>query len=152
MKTHTTNYTTTLIEIAEDSPVLASVIPVVKNDKKTIANFQYEKLTKHPLKYTSDELLFEIFAERNDISPSELEEARQAFFSKGQPCLRTSPLAKKNGFGIFHNQDSKVKLIPAESEEYQQLLKDDSVKKVKAMRYKKINSCLLYTSPSPRDS
>lgn len=139
MKTHTTNYTTTLIEIAEDSPVLASVIPVVKNDKKTIANFQYEKLTKHPLKYTSDELLFEIFAERNDISPSELEEARQAFFSKGQPCLRTSPLAKKNGFGIFHNQDSKVKLIPAESEEYQQLLKDDSVKKVKAMRYKKIN-------------
>ena len=34
MKTHTTNYTNTLIEIAEDSPVLASVIPVVKNDKK----------------------------------------------------------------------------------------------------------------------
>ncbi len=139
MKTHTTNYTNTLIEIAEDSPVLASVIPVVKNEKKTIANYQYEKLSKHPLEYTSDELLFEIFAERNDISPSELEEARQAFFSKGQPCLRTSPLAKKNGFGIFHNQDSKVKLIPAESEEYQQLLKDDSVKKVKAMRYKKIN-------------
>ncbi|WP_313269593.1 DUF6157 family protein [Epilithonimonas vandammei] len=50
MKTHTTNYTNTLIEIAEDFPVPASVIPIVKNDKKTIANFQYEKLTKHPLK------------------------------------------------------------------------------------------------------
>lgn len=35
MKTHTTNYTNTLIEIAEDSPVLASVITVVKNDKKS---------------------------------------------------------------------------------------------------------------------
>lgn len=57
MKTHTTNYTNTLIEIAEDSPVLASVIPVVKNDKKTIANFQYEKLTKHPLKYLPHILL-----------------------------------------------------------------------------------------------
>jgi hypothetical protein len=137
MKTHTTNYTNTLIEIAEDSQVSASVIPVVKNDKKTIANYQYEKLSKLPLKYTSDELLFEIFAERNDISPSELEEEKQNYFSKGQACLRTSPLAKKNGFGIFHNHDSKVKLIPAESEEYQHLLKDDSVKKVKAMKSKK---------------
>jgi len=137
MKTHTTNYTNTLIEIAEDSPVSASVIPVVKNEKKTIAYYQYEKLSKHPLKYTSDELLFEIFAERNDISSSELEEEQQKFFSKGQPCLRTSPLAKKNGFGIFHNLDSKIKLIPVESEEYQELLKDDAVKKVKAMRFKK---------------
>jgi len=137
MKTHTTNYNNTLIEIAEDSLVSVSVIPVVKNDKKTIANYQYEKLSKHPLKYTSDDLLFEIFAERNDISPSELEEEKLKFFSKGQACLRTSPLAKKNGFGIFHNEDSKVKLIPAESEEYRQLLKDDTVKKVKAMRSKK---------------
>ncbi|MPT32454.1 MAG: hypothetical protein E2600_12465 [Chryseobacterium sp.] len=137
MKTHTTNYTNTLIEIAEDSPVSKAVIPVVKNDKKTIANYQFEKLSKQPLKYTSDELLFEIFAERNDISSSEFEEEKQKFFSKGQPCLRTSPLAKKNGFGIFHNQDSKVKLIPAESKEYEELLKDNSVKKVKAMKTKK---------------
>lgn len=57
MKTHTTNYTNTLIEIAEDSPVLASVIPVVKNDKKTIAIYHYEKLSKYPLKYQLDILL-----------------------------------------------------------------------------------------------
>lgn len=113
------------------------MIQVVKNDKKTIAHYQYEKLSKHPLKYTSDELLFDIFVERNDILPSELEEEKQKFFSKGQACLRTSPLAKKNGFGIFHNEDSKVRLIPAESEEYQQLLKDDAVKKVKAMKSKR---------------
>ncbi len=130
MKPHTTNYTKTLIEIAEDSPVSASVIPVVKNDKKTIANYQYEKLSKHPLKYTSDELLFEIFAERNDISSLELEEEKENYFSKGQACLRTSPLAKKNGFGIFHNQNSKIKLVPVESEEYQELLNDDIVVKV----------------------
>ena len=137
MKTHTTNYTSTLIEIAEDSPVSKALIQVVKNEKKTVANYQFDKLSKKPLKYISDELLFEIFAERNDISSSELEQEKQNYFSKGQACLRTSPLAKKNGFGIFHNQNSKVKLIPAESEEYQQLLKDDSIKKVKAMRSKK---------------
>lgn len=44
MKTHTTNYTNTLIEIAEDSPVSKVVIPVVKNEKKTIANYQSESL------------------------------------------------------------------------------------------------------------
>lgn len=137
MKIHTTNYIDTLIEIAGDSPVLRSVIPIVKNDKKTIAGYQYEKLAKNPLKYTSDELLFEIFAERNDISLSEINEEKQKFFSKGQACLRCSPLAKKNGFGIFHNSESKIKLIPAESDEYQKLLNDDSVKKVKAMRTKK---------------
>ena len=137
MKTHTTNYTNTLIEIAEDSPVSKAVIPVVKNERKTIANYQFEKLSKQPLKYTSDELLFEIFAERNDISPSAFKEDRQKFFSKGQACLRTSPLAKKNGFGIFHNEDAKVRLIPAESDDYQKLLGDDSVKKVKPMKSKK---------------
>lgn len=57
MKTHTTNYTNTLIEIAEDSPVSVSIIPVVKNDKKTIANYQYEKLSKNPLKYLPHILL-----------------------------------------------------------------------------------------------
>jgi hypothetical protein len=89
MKTHTTNYTNTLIEIAEDSPVSASVIPMVKNDKKTIAHYQYEKLSKHPLKYTSDELLFDIFVERNDISPSELEEEKQKFSPKDKlVCAR----------------------------------------------------------------
>jgi len=137
MKPHTTNYSNTLIEIAEDSPVSKAAIPAVKNEKKTIANYQFEKLSKQPLKYTSDELLFEIFAERNDISPSDFEEEKQKFFSKGQPCLRTSTLAKKNGFGIFHNENSKVQLIPAESDDYQKLLADDSVKKVKAMRSKK---------------
>lgn len=137
MKTHTTNYTSTLIEIAEDSPVSKALIQVVKNEKKTVANYQFEKLSKKPLKYTSDELLFEIFAERNDISPSEIEGEKEKFFSKGQACLRCSPLTKKNGFGIFHNEESKIQLIPAESDDYQKLLADDSVKKVKPMKSKK---------------
>ena len=137
MKTRTTNYTNTLIEIAEDSPVLASVIPVVKNDKKTIANYQYEKLSKHPLKYTSDELLFEIFAERNDISSSELEQEKQNYFSKGQACFRSSALAKRYGFGIHHNSEGKVAIFPMEGEDYKNLLNDDAVTKVKAMRNKR---------------
>jgi surfactin synthase thioesterase subunit len=82
MKTHTTNYTNTLIEIAEDSPVSASVIPVVKNDKKTIAHYQYEKLSKHPLKYTSDELLFDIFVKEMTFRPQNWRKKNKSFFQR----------------------------------------------------------------------
>ncbi|MFP3836102.1 DUF6157 family protein, partial [Chryseobacterium sp. SIMBA_028] len=59
------------------------------------------------------------------------------FFSKGQPCLRTSPLSKRYGFGIHHDSEGKVALFPVESKDYQTFLNDDSITKVKAMRSKR---------------
>ncbi|MFP8892877.1 DUF6157 family protein [Chryseobacterium cucumeris] len=136
MKQHTTNYTDTLIEIAEDCPVSQAQIPPEKKTK-TLANLQYEKLIKQPYQYSSDDLIFECYAIKNDLSESEKQSEREKFFSKGQPCLRCSPLAKKYGFGFHHNSEGKVALIPVESEEYQILLNDRSVAKTKAMRSKK---------------
>ncbi|WP_262888194.1 DUF6157 family protein [Chryseobacterium gallinarum] len=52
-------------------------------------------------------------------------------------CLRSSPLAKRYGFGFHHNSEGKVALFPVESKEYQQFLNDNSVKKTKAMRSKR---------------
>ena len=101
MKTHTTNYTNTLIEIAEDSPVPKAVIPVVKNEKKTIANYQFEKLTKKPLQYTSDKLLFEIFAERNGISPSEFEKRNSNSFQNDKPVCERHLWLRKMASGFF---------------------------------------------------
>ena len=49
---------------------------------------QFEMISKNPYKYTSDEILFQVFAEKNDLTESEREEARAQFFSKGQACLR----------------------------------------------------------------
>ena len=136
MKQHTTNYTNTLIEVAEDCPVSQAQIPAEKKEK-TLANLQYEKLIKNPYQYSSDDIIFECYAIKNDIPESERQYEREKFFSKGQPCLRCSPLAKRYGFGFHHNAEGKVALVPMESKEYQTLLNDTSISKTKAMRSKK---------------
>lgn len=134
---HTTNYQNTLIEIAEDSPCQEGEMPPLKGEKKSIANLQFEMLYEHPYQYTSDEVLFTIFAQRKDIPKREWDEARQEFFSKGQACLRASPLTKRYGWGIHSDANGKIAMYGAESAEYQKLAADASIKKVKAMRSKR---------------
>ncbi|MEG0926636.1 DUF6157 family protein [Chryseobacterium sp.] len=136
MKQHTTNYINTFIEVAEDCPVLQAQIPPEKKEK-TLATLQYEQIGRHPYQHTSDDIIFACHAFKNDISEDEKQEARELFFSKGQACLRSSPLAKRYGFGIHHNPEGKVALFPIESEEYQKLLNDNSIAKTKAMRSKR---------------
>jgi hypothetical protein len=134
IKTHTTNYYDTFIEIAEDSPVGFGEVPLAKKDKHTVASMQYDIISKNPYKYTSDDVLFKVFALKNDLTESELEEARKAFFSKGQPCFRASPLTKRYGFGLFSDKEGKIAIYGAETKEYETFLNDNLVKKVKAMR------------------
>ncbi|WP_300663662.1 DUF6157 family protein [Fluviicola sp.] len=134
MKTHTTNYQNTFIEVAEDTKVNSAIVPSSKGDKKTIAGLQYELLSKNPYKYTSDDVLFMVFADRNDLTESEHEEARKQFFSKGQACFRASPLTKTYGFGVHNDANGKMALYGLETDEYQQFLNNPDIQKVKAMR------------------
>lgn len=134
MKQHTTNYFNTLITVAEDCKVSSGKIPVGKADKKTIAASQYEKIAGHPFTYTSDDVLFAIYAERNEIPLADYPEERKRFYARGQACMRASPLTKTHGWGICFNAEGKMKLLDSASAEYAQLLEDDTVKKVAAMR------------------
>jgi len=133
----TTNYYNTLIEIAEDCPTTAGVVPPMRGDKKSVANYQFEMLFEQPYQFTSDEVIFDIYAERKGIPMVERKAAREQFFSKGQPCLRTSPLAKRYGWGVHSNSDGKVALFSADSVEYTKFLSDSNVEKTKAMRSKR---------------
>ena len=137
MKQHTTNYINTFIEVAEDCPALQAEVPPQKGDKLSVANIQYNMLHKHPYKYTSDEVIFQGYALKNELTKEEWNDAREQFFSKGQACLRTSPLAKRYGFGIHHNEAGKVAIYGRETKEYQQFSADKNIQKVKAMRSKK---------------
>jgi hypothetical protein len=137
MKTHTTNYQDTFIEIADDCPVENGEIPPQKGEAKTVANLQFEMLHKHPYKYTSDDVLFQVYADRNDLTKKEYKEAREAFFSKGQPCLRASPLTKRYGWGVHNDANGKIALYGSETPEYKKFTKDKSLKVVKAMRTSK---------------
>lgn len=133
MKIYSTNYFNTFIEVAPDSKVFHGLTPPAR-EKKTIATLQYELIFKNPYRYTSDDIFFRIYAERNDLSKSEYKHARERFFSKGQPCLRASPLTKIYGFGVHFNNEGKVAIFGMETREYQEFVKDPSVTKIKAMK------------------
>lgn len=137
MKQYTTNYQNTFIEIADDCPLQEGDVPQSKADKQTIASMQYDMVSKHPYKYTSDDVLFQVYAERKGIPKSEYKHAREEFFSKGQACFRASPLTKKYGWGLHCDQNGKMALYGAESDEYCRFVEDDKVKKVKAMKSKR---------------
>lgn len=134
LKTHTTNYYNTFIEIAEDSLINHGEVPPVKGEKKSIANYQFDMLVDAPYKYTSDEVFFAIHVARKEIHKNEVATQRSSFFSKGKPCFRASPLTKRYGWGIHSDDDGKIALYGADSAEYNKFLVEDSVKKVKAMR------------------
>jgi len=137
MKIHSTNYYNTFIEIADDCPAVTAEIPPVKADSKTVANMQFEMVSKYPYKFTSDDILFQVFAERNDLTKSEYKSAREQFFSKGQPCFRASPLTKRYGWGVHYDKDGKMAIYGADSAEYKKFSKDKSLKVIKAMKSSK---------------
>lgn len=134
---HTTNYHNTFIEIADDSPTATAEIPPERASGPTVARLQFEMLADHPYRYTSDDLIFTVHADRKSIPESDRETERERFFSKGQACLRSSPLAKRYGWGIHHDDQGRVALVPAGSEEYERLVGDPSVTRLKAMRSKR---------------
>ena len=129
----TTNYFNTLIEVAEDCPATHGEIPPVKGNK-SVANLQYEMLHGHPYEYTSDDVLFAVFAERQGISDEALAEQREIFFAKGQPCFRASPLTKRYGWGVHSNDEGKIALFAMDSEAYQDMVTNNAIAKKKAMR------------------
>lgn len=137
MKIHTTNYQNTFIQIADDCPALGGEKPPVKAEAKTVAAIQFELVSKNPYKFTSDEVFFQVFAERNDLTEVELAAAKEQFFSKGQPFFRASPLTKRYGWGIHCDQAGKVAVYGCETSEYQKFSADKNLKVLKAMKASK---------------
>lgn len=139
-KVHDHNYYTTLIAVADDCPVESSSVPEPRGGKPTVATVQYEMLADAPFVHKMDDVLFHTWLVRQpeaDRSEEEVAKLREEFFAKPKPCLRTSPLAKAYGWGFSFDPEGKVALCPMESGEYQGLLADDGVKKLKAMASEK---------------
>lgn len=143
---HTTNYLNTLIQVADDCPAGHGIVPREKLENPSIASRTYQLIAQNPYRYSSDDVIFTVYADRAGIAPSERNEARDAYFSIGRPCLRASDLGKKYGWGIHADQDGRIALYAVDSAEYAQFatgkpLKsathhaaDSAVTVVKAMR------------------
>ena len=132
-----TNYFNTLIEVAEDSSATTGEPPPVAGDEKSVAALTYEMLHAHPYEFTSDDVVFSVFAARKGVPKEALKAQRERFFAKGQACLRASPLAKRYGWGIHSDEEGRVALYGVDSKEYRGLVADGSVVKKKAMRAKR---------------
>ena len=134
MKLHTANYENTLTAVADDCPAAIGEVPPTKGDKKSIANIQFEMVINRPYQLTSDDVLFGVYAQRNDLAESELPKAREVFFSKGQACLRASPLTKRYGWGVHSDKEGRIAIYGRETAEYERLANDGITKVVKAMK------------------
>jgi hypothetical protein len=137
MKVHTTNYQNTLIDVAEDCPVTRAEVPPLKGGDKSVANLQFELLIDQPYRYTSDDVVFHCYAAKQGLAAGALPAAREAFFLKGQPCLRASPLTKRYGWVVHSDGEGRVALYGMETKESENFMADPQTKVVKAMRSKR---------------
>lgn len=128
------NYVNTLIAVADDCPVSEPVVPPRNDAKPTIAAEQYRLLVDQPYKLTSEDVIFEVHADKQGIAPEERPTAREDYFGKPRACLRTSPLAKKFGWGLHSDAKGRLALVGVNTARYQKLLHDPETKTVKAMR------------------
>jgi hypothetical protein len=117
---HTTNYQHTFIAVAEDCAAAEGVVPPSRATPSA-AELTHRMIAEHPYRYTSDDVIFTVWAERNGIAEADRSAARAQFFSKGQPCLRSSDLGKRYGWGVHADADGRVAIFPLESEEYSRL-------------------------------
>lgn len=131
------NYSSSFIQVADDCPTDTAEQLPTGGRAPTVAALQYALIAQHPYELTSDDVLFEVYAIRQGITAAERAGAREAFWAKGQPCLRSSPLGKRYGWGIHYDANSRVALVPLGSDEYQALAADPTVKQLKAMRSKR---------------
>ncbi|BDI22543.1 DUF6157 family protein [Herbiconiux sp. L3-i23] len=102
-----------------------------------MAALQYELIAAHPYEFTSDDVLFEVYATRQQIADADKPAAREAFFAKDQACFRSSPLGKRYGWGTHHDAEGRLALVALGSERYAELVADDGIKQLKAMRSKR---------------
>ncbi|CAL4867444.1 hypothetical protein MMA231_01699 [Asticcacaulis sp. MM231] len=140
--------TNTFIRIADDSDAAMGIVPKVKPGKPSVARMHYDLLTDHPYEYDLDSFNFEIWCQRNDIDAADRESHREAFFSKGHPCMRASPLTKTHGFGAHYNYAGKIAIYPVDSKAYHKLLNDPDNKVEMAMRSNRPASAKA-TAPAP---
>ncbi|MGY1808223.1 DUF6157 family protein [Blastococcus sp. SYSU D00669] len=133
----TTNYTDTFIEVAEDCRATSGEVPPARGGAPTVAGLQYAMLADAPYVHTSDDVLFAVHAQRRGVPDADLAAERDAFFAKGQPCFRASPLTTQYGWGVHCDGEGRMALVAVDSPEYAALAADPALAHLRAMRSKR---------------
>jgi hypothetical protein len=138
---HTTNCFDTFIRVAEDCPARSGEKPQPRGAGATVATLQYQMIAGSPYTYTSDDVVFATSAPGRALDAKATKKARslarETFFSKGQACMRASPLGKRFGWGVHADAEGRVAIHAVDSKRYQALAADSKLTQVRAMRSKR---------------
>jgi hypothetical protein len=128
----------TFVLVAEDCPAQTSAVPPTRSGRETIAVLQYKLLRERPHRLTLEDLIFEVYLARNQISADERKargaQIRAELFSRSHACMRASPLTKSYGWGAHYDDKGRLAIIARESAEYARLARAKDLTVVKAMR------------------
>lgn len=129
-------YVETFIVVAPDCPETQGIIPPKKVPRKSIAQIQFELLSAQPYSFSQEEFLFEVHYLHKNLQALQKskEELKKAFLAKQHPCMRTSPLTKRYGWGVHFNANGKMALCALESNEYSQHTKNPTLTVMSALR------------------
>lgn len=127
------NYTDAFIEVSPDTRATAPLEPPVRSSP-SVARRQYELLSAEPYRWTSEDVIFTVHAERAGIPGDDREAARQAYFAVGRACLRTSPLVRTYGWGLHADAEARLALVALGSPEYSRLAADLGLEHLRGMR------------------
>ena len=87
---HTTNYSNTFIEVADDCKAEAGTAPPEKAER-TIAQIQYELISKNPYRYTSDDVIFAAYAENTRSMRHGVQKNAPSISPKDKPVCAPRP-------------------------------------------------------------
>ncbi|MFL6838240.1 MAG: DUF6157 family protein [Bradyrhizobium sp.] len=138
---HTTNCFNTFIRIAEDCTARTGEEPPLRAGLPTVAGLQYAMIAKAPYKYTSDDVIFATSTAGRQLDAKVTKKARtlarEAFFSRGQACMRASSLGKRFGWGVHADGEGRIAIYAVDSERYRALSRGPQLTQVRAMRSKR---------------
>ncbi|MBR0798695.1 hypothetical protein JQ615_25225 [Bradyrhizobium jicamae] len=138
---HSTNCFNTFIRVADDCPARSGEEPQPRGGNPTVGTLQYAMIAGAPYKYTSDDVVFATSAAGRSLDAKTTKQerglAREAFFSKGQACMRASPLGKRFGWGVHADAAGRIAIYAVDSRHYQALAADPGIAQTRAMRSKR---------------
>ena len=138
---YSTNCFNTLIRVAEDCPAQSGEEPQLRGGQPTVAVLQYRMIAEAPYKYTSDDVVFATSSAGRALDAKAAKKvhslARETFFSRGQACMRASPLGKRFGWGVHADAEGRIAIYAVDSKRYQTLARDPDMAQTRAMRSKR---------------
>jgi hypothetical protein len=124
-------YLDTFITIAPDCPAESGIVP---DRPGSIAGLEYMLLTANPYRFTGEELILAVHARHKGVDDADMAPFKLALFSKPHPCLRTSMLPKRYGWGAHYDGNGRIALYGVETDDYRHLMSRPDIKVIPAMR------------------